>query len=392
MTADAGPPRRFFAVAAGAGFAFANMAISVPLHTVATGAKPAVAGDVLAASTISIALGALLAGKARKRRSLLATAVAVSAAGSLTLAAASGTTLLAAGACIVGLGVGMFWVASQFVLARRAGRPEGARAFLLHYAVYTSGAVAGSSLTGAFASAAGALGLGTLAGLRASSLLSVAGCALVAALWVGARAWSLERPVEASPDRPPARQLRLQLPDLLLTAGLALLLPLAPVVLARDFGLPPFSIGLVMSGVALSKIAGTFVARLVTRASGPRRTILLLLGAGTTFCLLLTTAITLSVFVATLFATTLAGTGAWPLVVDAAQARVDPASRRRLAVVWNAREYLLVAVATAAAGWLLTSLGSPVPAFVLAALCFGASATAAARQLRRPVWQPAVSR
>jgi len=385
-------PRRFYLVAVGAGFGFANMAISVPLHVVETGAKAAVAGDVLAAATVSVALGALVAGHAgRGGRSLLATAVAVTGVGSLALAAASGLVLLAAGACVVGLGVGMFWVASQLVLARRAGEPEGARAFLLHYAVYTGGAVAGSSLTGALASGAGALGLGTLPGLRASSLLSVAGCVVAVAIWRGASAGWLERPAAAAPNAAAPRQLRLQLPDLLLVAALALLLPLAPVVLARDFGLPPFSIGLVMGGAALSKIAGTFVARRLTRGSGPRRTIVLLLGAGTSFCLLLTAAITLSVFVATLFATTLAGTGAWPLVVDAAQARVEPAARRRLAVRWNAREYLLIAVATASAGWLLTSLGSPVPVFALAALLFAASATTAAVQLRRPVWRPLVS-
>src|SRR5207253_2655972 len=119
----------------------------------------------------------------------------------------------------------------------------------------------------------------------------------------------------------------------------------------------PFSIGLVMAGVALSKIVGTFVARLITSASGPRRTILILLAAGASFSLLLCSALTLSLFVTTLFATALAGTGAWPLVVDAGQARVDPSARRSLTVRWNAREYGLIAAATATSGWLLTTLG-----------------------------------
>jgi len=385
-------PRRFYFVAASAGFAFANMAISVPLHVVETGGKAGVAGSVLAVATASVALGALLAGRlGRRRRSLLTIAAGVIGGGALMLATAAGVPLLAAGSCVVGLGIGVFWVASQLVLSRRAGRPEGARDFLLHYAVYTVGAVAGAGATGALASGAGALGVGALTGIRVASLLAVSGSILAVLAWRRSLAERVEPAALPAPEGPPERQLKLQVPDLLLVAALALLLPLAPVVLAREFGLAPLSIGLVMGGVSLAKIAGTFVARLITRGSGPRRTILLLLGAGASFCVLLAMAITLSVFVAALFATALAGTGAWPLVVDAAQARVEPASRRALTVHWNAREYVLIAAATAVAGWLITALGTPVPVFVLAALLFFGAATTAAAQLRRPVWRPVVS-
>lgn len=390
MTAER-PPRRFYAVAVGAGFAFANMAIAVPLHVVATGAKAAVAGDVLAASTIAVAAGALLAGRIGSHSGpgprLLRVALAVCVAGSLTLVAATGVALLALGSCVVGLGIGIFWVASQLILSRRAGETDGAHAFLFHYAAYTFGTVAGSSLTGGFASGARALGLATLTGIRASSLLAVAVALVALALWRACAAFARGAAPPPAAAEQSSRQLVVQVPDLLLVTALALLLPLAPVVLSREFGLAPFAIGLVTGGVALSKIAGTFVARLIARASGPRRTILILLAAGASFCLLLCSALTLSLFVTTLFATALAATGAWPLVVDAAQARVEPAARRSLAVRWNAREYGLIAVTTAVSGWLLTTLGSAIPLFALAAFLFACAAASAAILLRRPVWR-----
>ena len=395
MTGSEQPPRRFYAVAACVGFAFATMAIGVPLHVVAVGAKAAVAGDVLAAATVAVALGALLAGRLGRRAGgasrLLAAAVGVVGTGSLVLVAATRVTLLAGGAVVVGLGIGMFWVASQLVLSRRAGEPDGAQAFLFHYAAYTFGTVIGSTTTGALASGAGALGLRTLVGIRAASLLAFAGAVAASLVWRACASFAADAVDGGRAAAPAGPRWTVQVPDLLLVSALALLLPLAPVVLAREFRLSPFSVGLVMGFVAVAKVAGTFVARFVTRVSGPRRTILILLAAGAAFCLLLCSALTLSLFVTSLLATALAATGAWPLVVDAAQARVEPAARRSLAVRWNAREYALIAVATAASGWLLTELGSAIPVFALAAVLFGAAAASAAVALRRPVWRAAAS-
>ncbi len=390
MTADR-PPRRFYLVAACAGFAFANMALGVPLHVVATGAKAAVAGDVLAVGTIAIAFGALVAGAVGPRLGggsrMLAVALAVTGLGAMTLAAATGLGLLAAGAAVVGTGIGMFWVASQLILSRRSGEPDSGHSFLSHYAVYTLGTVAGSSLTGAFAGGARALGVATVTGIRASSALAVAVVLVALSIWRGSAVAAVGVAVAKPLPTTQSRELAVQVPDLLLVAALALLLPLAPLVLARDFGLSPFSIGLVMAGVAGSKIAGTLTARLIARGSGPRRTILLLLGGGSSFCVLLCAALTLSLFVTALFATALAATGAWPLVVDAAQARVHPAARRSLTVRWNAREYTLIAATTLASGWLLTTLGSAIPLFALAAFLFACSAASAAILLRRPIWR-----
>jgi hypothetical protein len=382
---------RFYFVAGSAGFAFANMALAVPLHVVATGAKPAVAGDVLAVSTLAIACGALSAGVVGPRLGggsrMLAVALAIIGLGSLTLSAAAGLGLLAGGAAVLGAGIGMFWVSSQLLLSRRSGEPDSGHGFLSHYAIYTLGGLLGSGLTGAFAGGARALGFAEVTGIRASSALALVGVLVGLSLWrrcaVAATGVAVARPQPATPSR----GLAVQVPDLLLVAALALLLPLAPVVLARHFGLSPFAIGLVTAGVAGSKIAGTVAARLIARGSGPRRTILLLLGGGAVFCVVLCAALTLSLFVTALFATALATTGAWPLVVDAAQARVEPAARRSLTVRWNVREYALIAATTLVSGWLLTTLGSAIPLFALAAFLFACSAGSAAILLRRPIWR-----
>ena len=381
------PGRRFFAVAAGAGFVFTNMAVAVPLHVVATGRGAAVAGNVLATSTVAIAFGAAAAGgiaaRLRGGPRLLVASLATIGAGALLLAASVDLLLLTLGAAVVGFGIGLFWVASQLILSRRAGEAGSANGFLRHYAWYTAGGVAGSILTGASAGAFRLAGLSSLDGIRASSSLAVAVAAACVLLW-RARATRVDDARTA--ERRRARSFALQIPDLLLVGALALLLPLAPVVLARDFRLTPFSIGLVMAGVAMSKIAGTVVARLLTSASSVRRTIFLLLACGAAFSLLLCAALTVSLFVMVLFATALLTTGAWPLVVASAQARVEPEARRSLTVAWNTREYVLIAAMTALSGFLLSRLGSSAPLFVLAALMFGlAAATVALPRRRGPV-------
>jgi MFS family permease len=377
--------RRFFLVAAAAGFVFTNMAVAVPLHTVESGRTAATAGNILAISTLAIALGAASAGaiceRLRGAARLLAAAPATMALGALLLAAAGDLPLLTLGAGVVGFGIGLFWVASQVILSAQADETGSAAGFSHHYASYTAGGVVGSILTGAAAPAAHLVGFSNLDGIRASSVLAAGVVGLALLLW---------RPL-ASPGTAAehargrkVKTLALQVPDLLLVGALALLLPLAPVVLAHDFRLPPFSIGLVMAGVALSKITGILTARLLVNASGTRRTIFFLLVGGSALSLLLCIEITVSLFVMLLFATALVTTGAWPLVVASAQSRVDPEARRTLTVAWNTREYVLIATMTAVSGWLLSRLGSSAPAFVLAALMFGlAAAAVAVPRLRR---------
>jgi hypothetical protein len=186
----------------------------------------------------------------------------------------------------------------------------------------------------------------------------------------------------------PAAHLAVQSPDFFLVAALGLLLPLAPVVLADAYGLRAFSIGVVMSGVSSAKIGGALTARALARGGRSRRTTLVLLTGASALSLLLCVVAAAPLFVTVLIATTVASAGAWPLVVDAAQARVPPESRQGLSVVWNTREYLVAAAATLVAGRLLAAFGSPAPLFALAALLIAAAALAAAAATRRPVWRP----
>jgi Major Facilitator Superfamily len=395
LSAGPGPPNRFFLVAIAVGVAFANMAVAIPLQALALGSRSAVAGALLATGTVSIAFGAVAAGALASRigggERLLGVSLVATAFGSLSLVLTRSIVGLAGAAVLVGAGVGLFWVSSQLVLGRRSGTEGSERAFLRHYAAYTLGTVAGSSLTGVFARVATGEGIGTVDGIRFSALLGVAATVAGAALW---SSHAVRQPGEIPGGVRPRlrvpllRHLVVQLPDLLLVGALALLLPLAPVVLARGFHLDPLSVGLVMGAVALSKIAGTFTAQAVSRLSGQARAIVLLLASGASFCLTLCIALTVSVFVAGLLATALAATGAWPLVVDSAQARVEPDRRRGLTVLWNVREYSVIAVATVTSGWLFGTFGTPAPLFVIAAVLFAAAAVSAVGVFRRPVWSP----
>lgn len=387
------PSRRFYATAFGVGAAFANMGVAVPLQVAALHGQPTLAGALLAAGTVSIALGALLAGAISPRIGggprTLALALAVCGTGGLVFASTTSVTGIAAGAVLVGAGIGLFWVSSQLVLGRRSGTRGSESAFAIHFAAYTLGAVAGSSLTGGIAAVSDAAGLAAVTGIRLSSLAGLVVASLSLVLW-----WPCAAQAEPVPTHPrvrfaPSRHLGVQLPDLLLVSALAFLLPLAPTVLAHGYHLGPLVIGFVMSGVSGAKIAGTFTARALARSGGARRGIVFLLAGGGVVCVLLCLALDAPSFVAALLLTALLVAGAWPLVVDSAQARVPPESRHDLTVVWNAREYGVIAVATFLAGWLLSTLGRPEPLFALAALLIAAAAACAAVMLRRPVWQPA---
>jgi hypothetical protein len=183
----------------------------------------------------------------------------------------------------------------------------------------------------------------------------------------------------------------MQLPDLLLVAALGLVLPLAPVVLVREFHLAPLVIGITVGGVQAGKIAGTLTARGLTRASGNRRVILLLLASGAALSLTLVGAVVdgrAGLFVLGLVATAFVSTGAWPLIVDSALARTEPASRPSATIAWNACEYGVIAAATVGSGWLLAELRNPQILFGLAAALLAGAAVCAALVLRWPVHAP----
>jgi hypothetical protein len=274
------------------------------------------------------------------------------------------------------------------MLGRRSGVTGSERSFVHHYAAYTLGGLAGAAVTGGVAS------LARLALEGAGAVRPAFGLGLAAAL-VGVAAW---RPAGVTETQRrervrlsvglPFRGLALQLPDLLLVAGVGLVLPLAPYMLATRFGLSPASVGLVVAGVAASKVAGSYAAGGLVRSFGSRKAIPVMLAAASLLAFLLALADTAGLFVAGLLGTALAATGAWPVIVDASLARVPPAERGVVAVTWNAREYGLIAAVTALAGWLLAAHGSPGLLVALAASLLAASAAVSGAVYRRPVHTP----
>jgi hypothetical protein len=389
-------PRAFFAVAALDGMLFGVMALSVPMHIEALHRPASLAGEVLASCTIAVAGGALLAGAAGRvaggGRNMLAAGLAVSGAGEAVLLAASAAPPMVAGAALIGAGIGLFWVASQTLLGQASGRDGSEHAFAVHYAAYTLGVAGGSIAAGLVIAALRDTGVGAAAATRGSYALGVAAAVAALALWPPRRR-------EPAGDGPRARLgaglsprgVAIQLPDLLLVAALALLLPLAPIVLAGRFHLAPFVVGITVGGVQAGKIGGALAGRALSRTSGHRRAILLLLGAAAVSSALLAASVLAgraALFVLVLVATAFVATGAWPLIVDSALARTEPSRRPSATIAWNVCEYGVIAAATAGSGWILAAAGGPQLLFVLAALLLGAAAVCASVVLRFPVHVP----
>jgi len=80
--------------------------------------------------------------------------------------------------------------------------------------------------------------------------------------------------------------------------------------------------------------------------------------------------------------------GVWPVVVDGALARVSPEERHGLAVMWNVREYVAIAVATLLGGYLLDLSGRPTVLLAVAAALLATAAVSALAVLGRPVYVP----
>ena len=387
-------PRSFYAVAAMSGMLFGVMAVSVPLHVAALHRPASLAGEVLATATLAVAVGAVAAGPVARRvgggRNLLVASLVVSGTGQAALLAASAAAGMAAGAALVGAGIGLFWVASQTLLGAGSGGPGSERRFAVHYAAYTLGVAGGSTLTGLAIAVVRRAGAGAPEAAQLSYALGIAAALAALTIWRPRRGEpGAARPRLAAGLTP--RGVAIQVPDLLLVAALGLLLPLAPTVLSGRFHLAPFVVGVTVGGVQAGKIAGALTGRVLTEASGHRRAILLLLVSAAVLSALLAAA-TLAgragLFVLVLVATAFVATGAWPLIVDSALARTEPARRPSATIAWNACEYGVIAAATVASGWLLTAVGSPQVLFALAALLLAAAAGCAAVVLRWPVHAP----
>ena len=389
------PRRGFYPVAALSGLSFGVLAVAVPLHVAAMHRPASLAGQLLASVTVAVALAALGAGVVGRMvgsaRNLLVTSIAVTACGQAVLMSASSTARMVVGTALVGAGIGLFWVASQTLLGRSSGRDDSERAFAHHYAAYTLGVAAGSAIVGIVAAVVRHAGIGEADAIQLSYGLALAAMLLALVLWRPRR----ERDAVPRGLRPRTspQAVAMQLPDLLLVSALAMMLPLTPIVLLRDFHLAPFVVGLTVACVQAGKIGGAFAGRIITRESGHRRAILLLLGAGAVLSLALcasTTTLGAPLFVLALIATSFVATGAWPLIVDSALARIEPDTRPNVTVTWNAFEYGVIATVTALSGWLLASLHSPELLFALGAALLAAATVSAGFVLRLPVYAPEV--
>jgi MFS family permease len=379
------PERGFYPVAALSGLSFGVLAVAVPLHVAAMHLPASLAGQLLASVTVAVALAALAAGVVGRMvgsaRNLLVASVAVSGCGQAVLLAASSTTWMVVGTAFVGAGIGLFWVSSQTLLGRSSGGDGSERAFAHHYAAYTLGVAGGSAIVGSTAAILRHAGIGEADAIQLSYGLGLA------AMLAGLALWRPRRQRDAVPrglrPRTTPQAVAVQLPDLLLVSALAMMLPLTPIVLLRDFHLAPFVVGLTVACVQAGKIGGALAGRVITRESGHRRAILLLLGAGAVLSLALcasTSTVGAPLFVLALIATAFVATGAC----------IEPDTRPNVTVTWNAFEYGVIATMTALSGWLLASLHSPELLFALGAALLAAAAVSAGFVLRLPVYAPEV--
>jgi MFS family permease len=387
----------FYPVAAFSGLSFGVLAVAVPLHVAATHRPASLAGQLLASVTVAVAVAALGAGAVNRlvggARNLLAASIVVSAVGQGMLLVAGSIAAMLAGSAAVGAGIGLFWVASQMLLGRASGGEGSEQAFAHHYAYYTFGVAAGSALVGAVAAAMRRLGVDEGTAIQLSYALGLAAMLAALALWRPRRRREAAAGRRVRPRTSP-RAVAVQLPDLLLVSALAMMLPLTPIVLLRDFHLAPYVVGLTVAGVQAGKIGGALTGRMITRDRGHRRAILLLLGSGAMLSVALcaaTTTLGAPLFVLALVATAFVATGAWPLIVDSALARIEPDTRPSITVTWNAFEYGVIAAVTATSGWLLASLHSPELLFALGAALLAAATVSAGIVLRLPVYAPKVS-
>jgi predicted MFS family arabinose efflux permease len=184
------------------------------------------------------------------------------------------------------------------------------------------------------------------------------------------------------------RGLALQMPDLLLVAALAVLSPVIPIVLTKTFEFSSVAVGVVTAAIGLSKVAGTLVAQALVTSRGSTRTILAMVGSGAALSLLLTMPVAWWLFVPIVLLAVLVLAGAWPLVVDASQARTALGSRGAFAETWNVREYAVIALATAAASALYGHARSAAPMFALGAVLLVGALLSAGLVMRKPAQVP----
>ena len=256
------------------------LADAVPMHVAALHRPASLAGQLLASVTIAVAVGALSAGPLGRLvgsgRNVLAASMVVSALGQVVLLAVREMAPMLVGTVLVGLGIGLFWVSSQTLLGRSSGSKGSERGFALHYASYTLGVASGSALAGVSVAVPRRAGADEALAVRLSYAVGAAATLAALALWRPERRRAEDRPRRIHPHAD-VRGFAMQVPDLLLVSALAMMLPLAPLVLVRQFHLAPLVVGLTFAGVQGGKVAGTLAGRVTCREHGHRTAILMLL-------------------------------------------------------------------------------------------------------------------
>ena len=382
--------RAFVFSALGAGVAYANLAVGLPLLALAEHRSGFVAGGLLGVDTLAFSLGALLAVLLRRSETGVAVGLAAIAAGDLifvVLPSVTGT--LFAGALVHGTGMGLFWVGTQASLGRRSGASGSQRAFVGQYVLYVAGTATGAALTGAAIALLRVFGVAHAESIRASFVLGAAS-ALLALPTVVAWLRRLEVSPIARPTPSPLHGFALQLPDLLLVAAMGMQLNLAPIVLVRVFGFTPLAISAVAGAVAAAKIGGSFAAGRITPSVGASRAVCAMLSLSALSVALLIGTHDAWLYVALTVAAAFMAIGVWPVVVDGALARVSPEQRHALSIVWNVREYAAIAATMVLGSYLFDAYGQPTLVLALTAGLLAAAAVSALLVLARPVYAPRV--
>ncbi len=383
------PTRRaFVASALGAGISYSNLAVGLPLLVLAEHGSSFLAGALIGVNTIAFSFGALLALALRRSDAGVAVGLATIATGDLVLLLSSPARgMLVVGALIQGVGMGLFWVGIQASLGQRSGGAGSQRAFVGQYAIYVTGTAVGGALTGASIALLRAIGVERATSIRVSFVVG-ATAALIALPAVVA--W-LRRAASVPAARAVPRPLRgfaLQLPDLLLVAAMGMLLNLAPVVLDHVFRFTPLAVGAVSAAVAVAKVGGSIAAGRITLTTGSRRAVGSMLAGSALAAAVLVGTQQAWLYVALTVAAAFLGVGVWPIVVDGALARVSPEERHGLSIVWNVREYAVIAATTALGGYLLDVSARPTLLLALVAALLAGAAVSAMAVLGRPVYAP----
>jgi hypothetical protein len=373
-----------------AGFAYANLAIALPLLALAEHRSPSFAAGLLGANTLAFAAGGGAAAFLRRPQSGLARGLVAIAAGDVLVltGTVAPVVLMTAGALVNGIGMGLFWAGTMAALGGHAGGAGSPRRFVGQYVFFTIGGATGAFSTGAVLALLRALGLAGRVSIQLSLLLGAA-CAAVALPHVLGWVRTVADRRDPRGFANPLQRIAIQVPDLFLTGSAGIFVALSPVVLFESFDFTAAAIGVVSGGIAGAKIVGSLAAGRIGRVARVANLApaMLLLAAASVAGLAVSRNAWL--FVALLLLAVVFALGAWPVLVDGSLARVAPAERLRFSITWTMRENVAIAAATIGGGYLVRGGERPTLLLSVAALLLLGAAAGAAATLRRPLFEPA---